>query len=106
MTYSEDEIRETALKIIKAKPHGITTTDLILELETIMKPSGKDLEVIDGRSDTYFSQKVRNLVSHRNSGSGLSANGEVIYDKELRGWRPVNLQNTSFCIPQEAISIL
>lgn len=29
-----------------------------------MKPSGHDIEIIAGRADDYFSQKVRNLVSH------------------------------------------
>jgi len=30
----------------------------------ILKPSGRDMEILDGRKDTRFSQKVRNLKSH------------------------------------------
>jgi hypothetical protein len=30
-----------------------------------MEPTGVDAELLYGRSDTHFSQKVRNLVSHR-----------------------------------------
>ena len=36
-----------------------------------MKPTGKDASIIPGRGDTYFSQKVRNLKSHRES-NGMS----------------------------------
>lgn len=43
----------------------MTTSDLIRELTVILKPDGHDDEILAGRNDTYFSQKVRNLVSHR-----------------------------------------
>lgn len=42
----------------------ITTTDLISQLTDVMRPEGVDAEILQGRSDTYFSQKVRNLKSH------------------------------------------
>ena len=42
----------------------ITTHDLIDNLTKILHPSGIDAEILAGRSDTYFSQKVRNLKSH------------------------------------------
>jgi uncharacterized protein with ParB-like and HNH nuclease domain/DNA-binding PadR family transcriptional regulator len=44
---------------------GLTTTDLIAKLRDWLKPSGEDLEILAGRSDDKFSQKVRNLKSHR-----------------------------------------
>lgn len=40
---------------------------LIAELTDIFKPSGEDAEILKGRNDTKFSQKVRNLKSHRES---------------------------------------
>ena len=43
---------------------GITTSDLIKELTDLMHPGGEDAEILAGRSDTKFSQKVRNIVSH------------------------------------------
>jgi hypothetical protein len=42
----------------------ITTEELIPRLREIMKPTGEDLEILSGRSDDKFSQKVRNLKSH------------------------------------------
>lgn len=60
---SERELKIPALYLIKDNP-GITTTELIEKLYEIIKPTGKDIEIINGRNDTYFSQKVRNLKSH------------------------------------------
>lgn len=53
-----------ALYIIKRKEKA-TTSDLISELVYVFNPSGEDAEILAGRNDTKFSQKVRNLVSHR-----------------------------------------
>ena len=52
-----------------------STTDLIRELTALFNPTGEDAEILAGRSDTKFSQKVRNLKSHRNN------NGMNIYTK-------------------------
>lgn len=43
---------------------NITTSQLIEELTSLLKPEGIDAEILNGRNDTYFSQKVRNLKSH------------------------------------------
>ncbi len=43
---------------------GITTSDLIDKLRELLKPTGEDLEILAGRKDDKFSQKVRNLKSH------------------------------------------
>jgi hypothetical protein len=43
----------------------ITTSELILKLRDIMKPAGEDLQILTGRNDDKFSQKVRNLIAHR-----------------------------------------
>ena len=61
--YSESEIAEVVLDIIRNKP-GIRTSELIREARRIMKPSGEDLEILDNRTDDKFSQKVRNIKSH------------------------------------------
>jgi hypothetical protein len=42
----------------------LSTTDLISKLRVLLKPDDEDLEIISGRSDDKFSQKVRNLKSH------------------------------------------
>lgn len=61
---SEKQLIIPSLKLFSVHPEGITTSELIELLTDIMQPKGKDAEIIDGRKDTYFSQKVRNLRSH------------------------------------------
>lgn len=60
---SERELILPTLFLIDLRK-GIATSDLIRELTDLMLPSGEDIEILDGRRDTKFSQKVRNLVSH------------------------------------------
>ena len=70
--YSERELVLPTLALLDRYEAGLTTSDLIRELTTILNPDGQDAEILTGRNDTYFSQKVRNLVSHRTLvGSGF-----------------------------------
>lgn len=62
--YTETDLIIPALQFIKEGPNGVTTSPLIAHLINVLKPSGHDMEIIPGRNDTYFSQKVRNLKSH------------------------------------------
>lgn len=64
-----------------ARDHGgeITTTELIDTLTAEFEPSGIDAEILEGRNDTYFSQKVRNLISHRNTGTSMFTKGYAEY---------------------------
>jgi len=62
--YSEPELVIPALKFMRDNPSGVTTTQLINHLIAVFHPSGHDMQIIVGRNDTYFSQKVRNLKSH------------------------------------------
>lgn len=43
---------------------GLSTAELIPKLRDLLKPSGEDLEILAGRNDDKFSQKVRNLKAH------------------------------------------
>ena len=63
--FTESELIPAALKIILDKPNGIATKDLIIELRNLMNPSGEDLEILSNRNDDKFSQKVRNIKSHK-----------------------------------------
>ena len=63
--YSENELIPHALYIIKEYPDGIDTKNLLIKLREKMKPSGDDLEILANRTDDKFSQKVRNLNSHK-----------------------------------------
>lgn len=81
MEYTEGEIRLAALVLLNASPKGVlTTSELIKCLEGCMQLRGTDAQIAEGRSDTYFSQKVRNLISHRDSGKSLMSLGYVEYD--------------------------
>ncbi len=43
---------------------GLTTSALIPKLRDLLKPTGEDLDILAGRQDDKFSQKVRNLKAH------------------------------------------
>ena len=62
----ERELVGPTLQIAANRPNGyISTTDLIVALTEWFVPEGEDAEILDGRNDTKFSQKVRNLIPHR-----------------------------------------
>ena len=87
MTYTEAQIRKEALvELNQSKTGTLTTTELIELLEERMAPTGKDAEMAEGRGDTYFSQKVRNLVSHRDQQTGLSSQGLAEYEANDESW--------------------
>jgi len=64
MVYTESDLIIPALQFFKENPQGVTTSQLIKHLEKVLKPSGHDMDILAGRKDTHFSQKVRNLKSH------------------------------------------
>lgn len=53
-----------ALYLMSLHDGKIGTSDLIKELTDIMHPRGEDVQILDNRRDTRFSQIVRNLKSH------------------------------------------
>jgi 5-methylcytosine-specific restriction endonuclease McrA len=73
---SETELILPALYFINEES-GITTSRLKSLLVDLLRPTGKDAEIARNRSDTYFEQKVRNLVSHRT----LQRLGYAEYDR-------------------------
>ncbi|UWZ92980.1 hypothetical protein HZ320_04630 [[Pasteurella] aerogenes] len=75
--HSENDIVVVALGVIQRK-RSVTTTELIAELETLMNPTGNDADILSDRNDSKFSQKVRNIVSHRNSGIYNNPNIQVL----------------------------
>lgn len=87
VAYKESNIRDESCKeMLRVPRQTLTTSELIQRLSKRLTPTGRDAEVLDNRSDTYFSQKVRNLVSHRNQSTGLSARGIADYDKASESW--------------------
>lgn len=62
---TESQLVLPALYLMYKTSDGIiTTSELITKLTQIMQPTGVDAQILAGRNDTYFSQKVRNLKSH------------------------------------------
>lgn len=78
----ESELIIPALKAAVSSGGTITTTDLIQEMEAHFEPAGEDIAIIQGRNDTKFSQKVRNLVSHRETVSSMFSKGYAMYHPE------------------------
>lgn len=60
-----DMVLPTLEALSEAEDNGLTTTDLIRLLRDVLKPTGQDLVISPHRNDDYFSEKVRNLRSHR-----------------------------------------
>ncbi|HLU83933.1 MAG TPA: HNH endonuclease [Vicingaceae bacterium] len=61
---TELELILPSLYLMRLNGGRITTSELIERLRLIMKPSGEDLQILKGRNDDKFSQKVRNLKAH------------------------------------------
>lgn len=65
MRITENQLVMPALYLLSKSNEGyMSTNDLIADLTKVMRPTGQDAEILAGRRDTYFSQKVRNLKSH------------------------------------------
>ncbi len=76
---NERDLVVPALRAAVARGGSISTSQLIDALEAEFEPDGKDAEILDGRQDTHFSQKVRNLVSHRESSTSMFRKGYAEY---------------------------
>ena len=82
----ESDLTLPTLRLLAAAPNGfLETSQLITELEALFKPDGKDAEVLEGRNDTHFSQKVRNIISHRGSSKNPIKKGWIDYHEGSNG---------------------
>ncbi len=87
MVHEGDLVMPT-LRLLSEESDGFMgTADLIGELEDVFNPSGHDAQIISDRSDTYFTQNVRNLISHRNQQNSFITYGYADYDGRRRGLR-------------------
>ncbi len=85
---SEREIVLAALRLMVEQPDGfIATSRLIQELAKALGPTGIDNDILHDRADTYFSQKVRNLIPHRFYTNSFFKKGYAEYDRRRRGIR-------------------
>lgn len=63
---SEKQLILPALFLMDLSPaKALSTTELIQKLRDLLNPIGDDLTILSGRNDDKFSQKVRNLKSHK-----------------------------------------
>jgi hypothetical protein len=83
---SERELVVPTLRLLADSNMGwMATSDTISHLTELFIPSGQDAEILEGRRDTYFSQKVRNMISHRDHPSSFLNRGLALYER--RGLR-------------------
>lgn len=79
---AEGDLRRPTLEVLaRAKGGWVSTTDLINILDAEFDPRGLDARTLGGRYDSYFSQKVRNMISHRKGSTSFVARGFVEYVK-------------------------
>ena len=86
---SEPDLILPALLVLDEAHGPVSTTQLSERLRSLLKPSGEDLEILAGREDDKFSQKVRNLRSHQT----LEVPGYATYESRGRQgyWRITEL---------------
>ena len=76
----ERDLISPSLRLAATRPNGeVTTAELITELTAMFQPEGEDAEILEGRQDTKFSQKVRNLISHRTGRESMFSRGYAEY---------------------------
>jgi hypothetical protein len=79
---SERELVVPTLRLLDDGNRGwMAKSDIVAHLTERFAPSGQDAEIPDGRGDTYFSQKVRNMVSHRDQPSSFIHRGLAHYER-------------------------
>ncbi len=83
-SYSESELVLPTLSLLFHTEEGLNTTQLIAELENLLHPSGDDMVILIGRNDNKFTQKVRNLTSHKTLTSRGLATKETEHNKPFR----------------------
>ncbi len=77
---SERELVLPTLRLLEtSKGKWVSTADLISRLTGLFGPSGQDAKILGNRNDTYFSQKVRNMISHRDQPSSFIYQGLATY---------------------------
>jgi hypothetical protein len=79
---SERELVVPTLRLVDDGDGGwMATSDIIAKLTERFAPSGQDAEILADRRDTYFSQKVRNLIIHRDQPSSFIHLGLAHYER-------------------------
>jgi hypothetical protein len=79
---SERELVLPTLRLLDDSDRGwLAMSDMIVHLTELFALSGQDAEILEGRGDTYFSQKVRKMISHRDQPSSFIHQGLARYER-------------------------
>jgi hypothetical protein len=79
---SERELVVPTLRLLDEVNSGwMATCDIIAHLTELFTPSGQDIHLLEAQGDTYFSQKVRNIISHRDQPSSFIHKGLARYER-------------------------
>lgn len=83
---TESQLYVPLLQMLSTTGGGFMLTSTIIEeLEKLFQPDGADAEILKNRSDTHFSQKVRNIISHKNTPGNPIHDGLVLYHSQKHG---------------------
>ena len=104
LSITESELIVPALLVLAKSSSELSTTDLSQALREILRPSEEDLDILSGRSDDKFSQKVRNLRSHKT----LESRGLAVYQSRGRQgyWQITETGRAFIDAKQEAIEAI
>lgn len=80
MDRSTERIFRIPFMVIINNKKNATTSTIINELRVFFQPEGHDAKIIKGRNDDYFSQKIRNVISHG------SLKTMIVFLDKTRGW--------------------
>lgn len=104
---TEKELILPALYVIDLeKTEQLDTSNLIKRLEKLLEIDEADQGIISGRSDSYFSQKVRNLKSHNTlvkNGFTTYESGKFKITKEGKKYLNENKEKLKLIIEEEKI---
>ena len=79
---SERELVVPTLRLLDDGNRGwMATSDIIAHLTERFAPSGQDAAIPEGQGDTHFSQKVRNMIAHRDQPSNFIHRGLAHYER-------------------------
>ncbi len=102
---TEKELILPALHVMNAKENGeIRTSDLIKDLEELIEIDEADKGIIQGRNDSYFTQKIRNLKSHNtlvNKSFATYANGKFKITTQGESYLSENQEKLKLIVAEE-----
>jgi len=102
---TERELILPALHVIENETNEeITTSELIKKLENLIEIDDADKGIIQGRKDSYFTQKVRNLKSHNTlveKGYATYTNGKFKITEEGKNYLSDNHETLKLIVAEE-----